>query len=35
VVPDHTYDGLHPNEQGQAMLAARLLPVLREALGRP
>jgi acyl-CoA thioesterase-1 len=35
VVPTHTYDGLHPNEQGQAMLAERLLPVLREALGRP
>jgi acyl-CoA thioesterase-1 len=35
VVPEHTYDGLHPNEQGQAMLAERLLPVLREALGRP
>jgi acyl-CoA thioesterase-1 len=35
VVPAHTYDGLHPNEQGQAMLAERLLPVLREALGRP
>jgi lysophospholipase L1-like esterase len=35
VVPTHTYDGLHPDEQGQAMLAERLLPVLREALGRP
>jgi acyl-CoA thioesterase-1 len=34
VVPAHTYDGLHPDEQGQAMLAERLLPVLREALGR-
>jgi acyl-CoA thioesterase I len=34
VVPTYTYDGLHPNEQGQAMLAERLLPVLRQALGR-
>jgi acyl-CoA thioesterase-1 len=34
VVPDHSYDGLHPDEQGQAMLAERLLPVLREALDR-
>jgi acyl-CoA thioesterase-1 len=34
VVPGHTYDGLHPTEQGQAILAERLLPVLREALGR-
>ena len=34
VVPGHTYDGLHPDEQGQAMLAERLLPVLRSALGR-
>jgi acyl-CoA thioesterase-1 len=34
VVPAHTYDGLHPDEQGQAMLAERLLPVLRQALGR-
>jgi acyl-CoA thioesterase-1 len=35
VVPTRTYDGLHPDEQGQAILAERLLPVLREALGRP
>jgi lysophospholipase L1-like esterase len=35
VVPVHTYDGLHPDEQGQAMLAERLLPVLRAALERP
>jgi acyl-CoA thioesterase I len=35
VVPAHTYDGLHPDEQGQAMIAERLLPVLRQALGRP
>jgi len=28
-------DGLHPDEQGQALLAERLLPVLGEALGRP
>ena len=35
VVPAHTYDGLHPDEEGQAMLAERLLPVLRQALGRP
>jgi acyl-CoA thioesterase I len=34
VVPAHTYDRLHPDEQGQAMLADRLLPVLRVALGR-
>jgi acyl-CoA thioesterase I len=33
VVPAHTYDGLHPDERGQAMLAERLLPVLRQALG--
>jgi len=35
VVPTHSYDGLHPDEQGQAILAERLLPVLGEALGRP
>ena len=35
VVPAHTYDRLHPDEQGQAMLAERLLPVLRAALARP
>jgi acyl-CoA thioesterase-1 len=35
VVPEHTYDGLHPHAEGQAMLAERLLPVLRQALGRP
>ena len=35
VVPAHTYDGLHPDEQGQAMLAERLRPILREVLGRP
>ena len=35
VVPGHTYDGLHPDEQGQALLAERLLPVVRQALGRP
>ena len=29
VVPGHSYDGLHPDEQGQAMLAERLVPVLR------
>jgi lysophospholipase L1-like esterase len=34
VVPDRTYDGLHPDEEGQAILAERLLPVLRQALGR-
>jgi lysophospholipase L1-like esterase len=34
VVPDHTYDGLHPDEQGQAMLAERLVPVIRKALAR-
>ncbi|MGH7358506.1 MAG: GDSL-type esterase/lipase family protein [Candidatus Rokuibacteriota bacterium] len=35
VVPQHTYDGLHPDAEGQALLAERLLPVLRQALGRP
>ena len=35
VVPQHTYDGLHPDPEGQVMLAERLLPVLRQALGRP
>jgi lysophospholipase L1-like esterase len=35
VVPAHTYDRLHPDETGQAMLAERLLPVLRRELGRP
>jgi acyl-CoA thioesterase-1 len=34
VVPAHTYDQLHPDEQGQAMLAERLVPVLRKALAR-
>jgi lysophospholipase L1-like esterase len=34
VVPEHTYDRLHPNAEGQAMLAERLLSVLRQALGR-
>jgi acyl-CoA thioesterase I len=34
VVPGRTYDGLHPDEQGHALLAERLLPVLRQALGR-
>jgi len=33
VVPQHSYDGLHPDEKGQAMLAERLLPALRQALG--
>jgi acyl-CoA thioesterase-1 len=32
VVPARTYDGLHPNEEGQAILAERLVPVLRRAL---
>jgi acyl-CoA thioesterase-1 len=32
VVPGHSYDGLHPDEEGQAMLAERLLPTLRRAL---
>jgi acyl-CoA thioesterase-1 len=35
VVPARTYDGLHPDEKGQAMLAERLLPILRQALDRP
>ena len=34
VVPGLTTDGLHPNEEGHARLAARLEPVLREILGR-
>jgi len=34
VAPGHTYDGLHPDAEGQAMLAERLLPALRRALGR-
>ena len=34
VVPQHSYDGLHPDEEGQAMLAERLLSPLRQALGR-
>ena len=34
VIPGHTYDGLHPDERGQALLAERLLPILREALAR-
>ena len=34
VVPGRTYDGLHPDERGHALLAERLLPVLREVLGR-
>jgi hypothetical protein len=33
VVPARTYDGLHPNEQGQAILAERLVPVPREGEG--
>jgi acyl-CoA thioesterase-1 len=33
VVPGHTYDGLHPDEAGQAVLAERLAPVIRKALG--
>jgi acyl-CoA thioesterase-1 len=35
VIPGHTYDGLHPDAEGQAILAERLLPVIRQALGRP
>jgi acyl-CoA thioesterase-1 len=34
VVPGLSYDGLHPDEQGQARLADRLLPVVRGALAR-
>jgi hypothetical protein len=34
VVPAHTYDRLHPDEAGQAMLAERLLPILRQELAR-
>jgi acyl-CoA thioesterase-1 len=33
VVPGHSYDGLHPDEEGQAILAERLAPVIRKALG--
>jgi acyl-CoA thioesterase I len=35
VVPELSYDGLHPDAAGQAALADRLLPVLRDALARP
>jgi acyl-CoA thioesterase-1 len=34
VVPALSYDGLHPDPTGQARLAERLVPVLRDALGR-
>lgn len=34
VVPGLSYDGLHPDARGQARLADRLLPVLRDALAR-
>lgn len=34
VAPGLTTDGLHPNEEGHARLAARLEPVLREYLSR-
>jgi lysophospholipase L1-like esterase len=34
VVPDLTTDGLHPNGEGHARLAARLEPILREILAR-
>jgi acyl-CoA thioesterase-1 len=34
VVPGHSTDGLHPNEEGHARLATRLEPVLREILAR-
>jgi acyl-CoA thioesterase-1 len=34
VAPDFTTDGLHPNEQGHARLAARLEPILRDILQR-
>jgi len=34
VVPTYSTDGLHPNEEGHARLAAKLEPVLREILGR-
>ncbi len=34
VVPGYSTDGLHPNEEGHARLAARLEPVLREILAR-
>jgi lysophospholipase L1-like esterase len=34
VVPGYSADGLHPNEEGHARLAAKLEPVLREILGR-
>lgn len=33
VVPGHSYDGLHPDAEGQAILAERLRPVLQRALG--
>jgi acyl-CoA thioesterase-1 len=34
VVPSLTTDGLHPTAEGHARLAARLLPLLRDLLGR-
>jgi acyl-CoA thioesterase-1 len=34
VVPGYSTDGLHPNQDGHARLAARLEPLLREILGR-
>ena len=34
VAPGLTTDGLHPNEEGHARLAARLEPLLREILAR-
>ena len=34
VVPTYTTDGLHPNEEGHARLAAKLEPVLRDILAR-
>jgi lysophospholipase L1-like esterase len=34
VVPGYSTDGVHPNEEGHARLAARLEPLLREILAR-
>jgi acyl-CoA thioesterase-1 len=34
VAPSYTTDGLHPNEEGHARLAAKLEPILRELLAR-
>jgi lysophospholipase L1-like esterase len=34
VAPSYTTDGLHPNEEGHARLAAKLEPILQKLLAR-